>query len=59
MGSELNECMLRPFCSTFLFRGKLNFFHVYKNTKNNSDELGKTLKTKGKNNYRYPKCTPL
>lgn len=51
MGSKLNECMTRLYCSPFLIRGKLNFFHVYKNAKNKSDELGKTLKTKGKNNY--------
>lgn len=51
MGSKLNECMMRLYCSTFLIRGQLHFLHVYKNAKNDSAELGKTLKTKGKNNY--------
>lgn len=51
MGSKLNECMMRLYCSTFLIRVILNFFHVYKNTENNSDELGKTLETKGRNNH--------
>lgn len=47
MGSKLNERMMGLHCSTFLIRGQLHFLHVYKNAKNNSDELGKTLKTKG------------